>query len=735
MVIGRKSWIAVRIAVAVLGAVSMCVWVTVVPALATSCPNEAFRSGAAEGLPDCRAFEQVSPSNKGGFAGYPLPTQPTIAQVSPSGEKIGYVTYSAFPGALGNTAINAGHVSTRSADAWQTAEWTPAVPKSEVLKTYEADYVFSEDLSQAALQVPLVLLTPEATPNVENLYIRHPEGVYTLVDAAPPALSAEAICGPGLLYLCFRFEDKSTYAGASNDMRHMLFESTSQLVPSAPPTEIPALYENFNGHVRLAGVLPDGSPASSSTAGSGSSVEYRSVELTADARVEHAVSRDGSRVVFEAPADEGGPDAEQNGLPEVYDRIAGSETVELSTPASGATPKVSTSEPGTFWDASEDGSRVFFTSSAELTTESNTGAANSSEDLYEYNLQSKALTDLTVDTNVADESTGAMVHGVAGVSSDGSYVYFVAGGELVKGKGVDGEPNLYVEHNGGSPKFIATLTAADGSDWTQTASQSESYVTSDGKHLEFGSRVSLPSANFPKGYDNHDQASGEVDREIYEYTAAETEEASQLLCASCDPSGAKPVGDAFTSGNTAFSRARVVSENGARVFYTARTPLVPAIEKIFEYEQDGEDGCVDPLGCQYLLGGLSGTEDEQFLGASASGDDVFIATTAQLVPGDTDNLRDVYDVRVDGGVSLPPGESVCQSECRTPTSPATTSPTIVGATAGPSGNLRPPSPQRGAGSPPKTKCSKGHKRRHGRCVRVKSKSRAKVRAHNMGRTR
>jgi hypothetical protein len=696
MLIGRTSRVIIGVVVGVLGPLYMCATVvTAAPALAAACPNTAFRVGASTALPDCRAYEQVSPANKGGIGAYPPPGESTPVQVIASGEKLAYLSFSTFPGGLGSTALSAGHVSSRSAGGWQTAEWTPEVPKAEVLKLSRADYVFSEDLSQAVLQVPLMLLTPEATPYVANLYVRHPDGIYTLVNAAHPAILPETLCGLGpVLAICYEFEDRSAYAGASSDMRHVLFESTSQLLPEAPPTETQALYENASGHVRLAGILPDGTPGSTSTAGSGSSVYYASIEQV-DGRVEHAMSRDGSRVVFQAPADEGGPDAQQNGLTEVYDRLEGSETIELSAPASGPPPKVATPESATFWDASQDGSRVFFTSSAELTSESNTGSANGGADLYEYSFErgqhgEPPLKDLTVDQNILDESTGAMVQGVAGVSSDGAYVYFVADGQLVEGNGVDGQPNLYVVHNGGSPRFIATLATVDGSDWTQSSSSLQSYVTPDGKHLEFDSRIALPSSNFPKGYDNHDQETGEPDREIYEYNAAEAEEASQLLCASCDPSGARPVGDAFTSANSAFSRARVISDNGARVFYTARTPLAPELETVFEFEQAGEGECANPLGCQYSLSGAGGTVGEQLLGVSASGDDVFIATASQLVPGDTDNVTDIYDARVDGGIAPPSSEPVCESGCRTSSASSPESSALVGATSGPSGNLSPP---------------------------------------------
>ncbi len=712
------------------------------------CPNASLRTGLSESLPDCRAYEQVSPTDKGGIAAYGSLGQAVPAETAPSGEKLAYVTFGAFPGSVGNTALSAGHVSSRSASGWRTAEWTPAIPRAEQLKVYEADYAFSEDLTQAVIQVPTMQLLPGATPNAFNLYLRHPEGAYTLVNAARPTVSPEVLCQAEEVPLsnCFEVADLSAYAGASRDMRHVLFESAAQWLPGAPATGTETLYENATGHVRLVGVLPDGTAANGSTAGSGSRVAYKSVSLSVhvDGRVEHAVSLDGSDVIFQAPADEGEPSPAQNGMTEVYDRLGGVETVELSAPAPGATPKVATPEPATFWTASDDGSHVFFTSAAELTTESNTGSANNGEDLYEYNLPSRELRDLTIDTNPADESTGAMVQGVVGASSDGAYVYFVADGQLVAGKGVDGQPNLYVVHNGGAPMFIAALSpSADVSDWTQDGAGLQAQVTHDGLHVAFMSRMNLPTTNLREGYSNFDQVSGQPDSEAYAYSVGPTEAASQLVCASCDLSGARPVGDAVIGGeeaSTAFSKARSISDNGSRVFYTARQSLeAPAGTKsIFEYESAGEGECLGSKGCQYLLSAESSTADEAFVGSSASGDDVFIATTTQLVPGDTDNLADIFDVRVDGGIqSL--AESPCVENCHAPVAPAGGPSTPGSAVVGPSGNLAPP-PQ----PPPSkaAKCKRGltrshgkclrkcppkHMRAHGKCVKIKHKSRARAR--------
>jgi hypothetical protein len=55
---------------------------------------------------------------------------------------------------------------------------------------------------------------------------------------------------------------------------------------------------------------------------------------------------------------------------------------------------------------------------------------------------------------------------------------------------------------------------------------------------------------------------------------------------------------------------------------------------------------------------------------------MFVATGDQLVPADTDDLRDVYDVRVDGGFpSSPSVPPACGSPdaCRGPRTPISSS--------------------------------------------------------------
>jgi hypothetical protein len=718
--------------------------------VAASCPNASLRVGASTELPDCRAYEQVSPTDKGGFAAYPKTSPAT--QVSLSGEALEYTNFQAFPGAVGNTAAAAAHVSTRTVDGWQTAEWTPKVPKAEVLLFYILSYTFSPDLTQAILRVPLIPLTPGATPYVQNLFHRDASGAYSLITSNPPAIPPEAICELEELVTCNSFADISAFAGASTDFSHVFFESNAQFTENAPPTFTESLYENTGGSVRLVGILPDGLPAASSTAGARSSAFYETSFKQGDLSVERAVTPNGLHVIFQAPADGGAPDPEQNGLTEVYVRINGADTIEISKPAPGATPAVSSPEPATFQTASVDGSRVFFTSSAELTSTSNTGEANNSESLYEYDLETGQLADLTLDTNPPDAATGPMAQGVIDSSADGSYVYFVANGQLVEGKGIDGQPNIYMVHNGAKPVFIATLSGQTGEcrhlvdpcTWSPYPAERAAYVTPDGKHMAFMSSKSLATVNFPGGYNNVDQETGAADSEVYEYTApTKPEGTGQLICASCDPTGTQPIGNAVMGGisptiggnegetvyknlDTPFYRVRALSENGRRLFYAAPSSATKTYNSVYEYEQDGEGTCADVRNCHILLSSPESTESDYFLGSSADGSNVFIATSSRLTSTDTDNVRDVYDARVDGGIATPV-PPLCEHSCYRPGGLGSSVSPESSATA-PSGNL--PSP------PPSKKCKKGFKvTQGGKCVKAKKQTKKKSKHRRWGKSR
>jgi hypothetical protein len=83
----------------------------------------------------------------------------------------------------------------------------------------------------------------------------------------------------------------------------------------------------------------------------------------------------------------------------------------------------------------------------------------------------------------------------------------------------------------------------------------------------------------------------------------------------------------------------------------------------------------------------TGGVEDQFLGTSVSGSDVFLSTPSRLVASDTDNLADVYDARVGGGFPVSPTPTTCENVCRQPGAGSSAGPPMLSGLAGASGNL------------------------------------------------
>jgi hypothetical protein len=116
----------------------------------------------------------------------------------------------------------------------------------------------------------------------------------------------------------------------------------------------------------------------------------------------------------------------------------------------------------------------------------------------------------------------------------------------------------------------------------------------------------------------------------------------------------------------------------------------PACLDVYEWEAPETGSCKEsapafsPLneGCLYLISTGKSPFPSLFGDASVNGSDVFFFTRQQLVGQDTDELQDVYDARVGGGLAgqnLPPvipceGLEACHGAAQTPPvegSPAT----------------------------------------------------------------
>ena len=197
------------------------------------------------------------------------------------------------------------------------------------------------------------------------------------------------------------------------------------------------------------------------------------------------------------------------------------------------------------------------------------------------------------------------------------------------------------------------------------------------------------------GYDNSDQNTGAPDSEVYEYSTG----SGALTCASCNPSGLRPVGNSFLGASfqrlvsTPFHQSRVMSDDGSRVFFSSPDELAHGASrthvKIYEHEQNETGSCAEEGGCVSLISGAAGSAYDVFLDASSDGSNVFFSTLSQLAPTDMDNLVDVYDARVGGGFREPVAPTECATDCQVPAGAPASSPLASGF-SGTSGNLAPP---------------------------------------------
>jgi DNA-binding beta-propeller fold protein YncE len=712
-------------------------------------------------LPDSRQWELVSPAQKFGARIEPI-SELGVVQAASGGGGITYLSSSSVEGdPQGSNAHGLQILSTRDPAGWSTRDISiPHLAATGSGGATEVEYrFFSSDLSQSAVQ-PFGEFNPllsgeasESTAYLHDLSGNCGSFCFTpLVTARPGFANVDGSVRFGEEEKCRAGSGRSArpscgpeFLAASEDLAHVVLRAGAELKSGAG---LKQLYEWSGGRLSRVSVLPgpgeEPAPNGEATLG------------FADALVNRAISADGTRVVWEAK-------------PDLYQRdTALGKTVQLDKATCGAGCE---SGGGRFQVASADGSRVLFTSTNKLTA--NSGAEpqppKKEADLYECQIEVQAgeptcaLSDLTP----AREGEGANVQGsVLGASEDASTVYFVADGVLSEGenergqKAVPGKPNLYVRE-GSVTSFIATLAVGDSHDWGEErggVAAEPTRVPPNGDFLELLSEARLT------GYDNRDVATNKPAAEVYLYDAAN----KRLSCASCDPSGARPVGVEYLKlepgsgglvggpkgiwprtslvaanvpGTEAYSltsygapalrhQPRYLSNSG-RLFFDTVNGLVSqdsnGTQDVYEWEPPGVGDCTEAAtifqpssgGCVNLISSGSSGEESAFMDASESGDDVFFLTAARLSREDTDNALDIYDAHV-CSASVPclpeptPAAVPCSGEgCQAP-----------GAVTGE------PSPQSqsfaGPGNPKsarKANCPKGKAKKGRRCVKKQARHR------------
>lgn len=606
-------------------------------------------SAAASGQPpDGRGYELVSPPEKGG-ADVMIHSDRTRAAVD--GDAVVFPSFGAFGDARG-TGVAVDYMSVRQGlpgtSGWGTHAITPlgqALTAQAVAFSHDPYFVgFTSDLSRGVFRSWRPLTSAPNVADVTNLYafdgLRQPP-------ISTPTLLSDSTSPLGANPTFSMVLGRPFYAGGSADLRHIIFESFFRLTPDARGTR--NLYESVDGAVRLAGILPDGTPALNSQAGQGA---------TGQLYTDTMISDDGTTICF-CDISTGN----------IYARINGTSTVQLNESEKSAREAA---QPATLWTMSRDGHRVFFTSNEGLVD----GDDDSAADMYMYDFTAPAgrrLTRLSVDAQLAD---GHAAGGTLGVSADGRYAYFIDGGQLVAGEPIASSgAELYVWHDGfirnigefADPGDVATNLT--NTSWGFEQDTMTSRVTPDGRHLLFMARddSGFRGHGGLDGYDHGDSCTfdnslGRPCRELYLYDA----ESGHLACVSCGARGTVADSDALIhvrrgtgTANKTWHQSAALSADGSRVFFSTGQALVPEDSngRYDAYEYDAETGQVR------LISSGTDSSDSFFVDASASGDDVFFVTRARLVGWDVDSNYDLYDARVGGGFLDPaPSPVACSGE-------------------------------------------------------------------------
>jgi hypothetical protein len=558
-------------------------------------PDQTFTTPTVD--PPRRVYEQVSPVEKNGID---VKTVSELGfRVAPDGDAIHYLSNGSFgdaPASLFYTNYRAD----RTGDGWLSMPIDIPQKNSGELR-FGGVIDHSEDLSHA-VESSREALAPGAVAGNFNFYLRNNE------TGTLDFMFTTTEC-----YLCF-FEPNQRIPGSS-DYGRIAFLSDSALTPDAPDNGLNKLYEFTEGTVRMASLAPDGTPSSEQ-------VNYPL--LSSRSRI---VSADGSRVFYALGAETSG-----YGSTGLYMREGDDLPVPISKSQRAGDPPGA--KPALFQGASRDGSIVYFVSTELLTDDATPYVPFGGGDLgflYRYEVETGELTNITPITDPGDEYGPELEsYPVAGVSPDGETVYFRARAKLSP-DAIKGDSNLFVWDSGelkvaaSEPPFLSIAKAVRLS----PAARYMAYET-------FAE---------PTGYDNVNHAACPFNSGAHGFedrckvVMVYDKSTDTLACASCDEAGPPAMDAQMGVGD----ESNPVTNSG-QVFFNSYDRLVPG-------DVNGKQDAYEwQAGDQRLISTGTATTDSRYFSASPDGKNVFFTTDQQLVGQDEDNLVDLYDARLGGGI-------------------------------------------------------------------------------------
>jgi len=628
------------------------------PLVGGPCSNEALRIGASAGLPDCRAYELVTPADTGGRT--PLGSSIggryfATLHASPDGNRASFrIEGGAMPGFEAAGSGNGDdYLSRRGPDGWETELVSPT--GAEAPKPSPGGFSPDQEYS----------LWGENNfgENSEegfffNPYIHYPDGHSEPVGRGSLGVDREVdakLIGPNGSHTIF-------ITGAAA-------EPAVQLEPNAPPSGTQAIYDRTADEVtHVVSLLPgDKTPAP------GKDAQWAGVSL------------DGAGVAFRL-----------EGSDMLYLRQNNEETYEVG-------------EGLTFAGIAEGGDRVFYLKAGNLfafdTATEKAIQFSSGGDTTPVNISADGGAAYFISPDVL--TTKANLNGAhAKAGKDNLYVSREGAVSFV----ATVEPEDVEEALGGG--FFAGLGQWIGSLESHPAVET-SRTTPHGGALVFESRAALTTYD-PAGHTEVYRYDGAT----LSCISCNPTGAAASADASLQSLPGKVPGVEFGVLN---DRLLNLSADGRRAFFQSYEALVAAdVDErldVYEWEAQGTGSCTRPGGCVYLISSPGSERDEDLFAVSENGDDVFFRSNDLLAGGDTDVTTSIYDARVGGGFPGVEPEPPCQGEgCHGELTPA---PPLLAPSSPPlgkNGNLthrRCPKGKRQVRRRGKTRCvKKHHHRRH-----------------------
>jgi hypothetical protein len=570
---------------------------------ADDCPNADFREGPSAILPDCRAYELVSPPDQQGH---------DLAYGVGAPDGVRAWLQSPVPFAEGaNTGNGLTASVTRTASGWKVSPLDAPGQSPTLSYSFMAA---SDDSSQTVLEVcDRAFLACRGDVQYQRVA---QDGQRTIMLTVSRATFLAPL---------------PTYVGQSGDASWIFVESPTSLLPVDTHAQGQGLYASHNGQIEFLGLdaagnaLPCGAVLANDSGGGGLGNGFE----------QSGISADGRTVVFESPD----PDA---GCPDPTDLYVRRDGISVNISAPRA-PNAAPDLGATYVGSSRDGNTVYFVTSSQLETGGPNPDVDSDSDLYMYQVQSDTIERITPDADIVPNPNSGRPQ--VAVSPDGDYVYFVAA-RSIGGSGTAGQQNLFVYSR--TTATISRAATADGAssfklgNGLASPSGGGAVTTPDGHHLLFMSNAALTG-----------QPTGGNDV-LYQYTLG----SSAPVCISCNPNGSTPTQsvDVHASAPAQFN-TRFQSDDGDTVFFNASDGLVAQ-----DTNEDVRDVYMWRKGTLSLVSSGRGAFASTFAGASADGNTVFFATYDRLLPDiEQDNLK-VYADRVGGGFPQSPGAPAeCES--------------------------------------------------------------------------